>query len=85
MASAAAPHADAWHAQVSRLAIESGISAIAAPLRLLMPLAAAAHTLRIVSLTAQILGDGRTWGSQAPKHLSRAHALPPGCGDPFGK
>ena len=58
--------------QVSRLVIESGISAVSAPLRVLMPLAAAAHTLRIVSLTAQILGDGRTWGSEAPKHLSRA-------------
>jgi hypothetical protein len=63
--------------QVSRLVIESGISAVAAPLRVLMPLAAAAHTLRIVSLTAQILGDGRFWGSEVPHHISRARASPP--------
>lgn len=62
--------------QVSRLVIESGLSAVAEPARLLVPLAAAAHTLRIVSLAAQILADGQHWrGVLNASHLGGLHFL----------
>ena len=53
---------------MSRLVLESGLSAVAEPARLLVPLAAAAHTLRIVSLAAQILADGQHWRGVLTAH-----------------
>ncbi|CAL5229355.1 g12666 [Coccomyxa viridis] len=63
-------------AKVSRLVIESGIAAIDQPAKVLIPATAAAHTIRILSLFAQILLDSDHLHA-ARHHMSRhlAHRL----------
>lgn len=68
--------ADVEDQRVSSLVLEAGVAAVAPPAKYIVPFTALAHTLRILSLSLQILLEVEHFKVTVPKTMSAFQHLP---------